>query len=330
MATRALPKSNFFFRGENPKMTRHFSARTIKVITIPISVIVMLTILYSFWDSLDRLKVVNWVLGWTLAIAAVAAFVVSNRVEKLEDDEDTAKQTASDKAIADANKEAAKANEAAGVANKTAGEANERAASLEKEAAKANERAAALEKEAAQARLALEEVRANASAAQIGVKGLEHERIGLLSQEAWNKIAAAPAPSILGGGFALVSSNPNARQLAAQLHAALSKADWRLLQTQFNIPITGVVVLVNSTHSQESKDHGEAMFKNLKDAGVDVELIWKDETPMNLPYWVLVGTPRGLPVAPMPQPGPIVLKETLILGPTPPKTEDKTQEEKKE
>lgn len=75
-------------------MARHFSARTIKAITIPISVIVMFALISSVWNSLETLKTTNYLLGWTLAIAAVAAFIVSTRVETIEGEQEDARNVA--------------------------------------------------------------------------------------------------------------------------------------------------------------------------------------------------------------------------------------------
>jgi hypothetical protein len=118
-------------------MTRHFSARTIKAITIPISVIVMFSLVSTFWESLGSLKSLNYVLGWTLAIAAVAAFIVSNRIEAIEEQQDTEREQAaerlrqqSDERIALANSEAAKANESAAKANEEAAKAQQESLEL--------------------------------------------------------------------------------------------------------------------------------------------------------------------------------------------------------
>lgn len=210
----------------------------------------MVAMTFSIWDSHPRLKSANWLLGCMAAIAAVGAFVVSNRIETLENQQSEERDRA---------------------------EELRRQASDEK-IAELDAARARSDKDAAEARLKL--------------KAIEDERTGLLTQEQWNQIAAAKETSRLGGGIGACSKNPNALELTRQLTGALQQANWAMMESGFDIPIWGVVVLVNSTHAENSKEHGKRLFKVLKNAGVDVELHWNEKTPWNIPFWVLVGNPR--------------------------------------
>src|SRR5688572_12991545 len=65
-------------------ITRHFTTRTTMAVIIAISVIVMVTLVYMLWDSLDYLKQVNKTLGSIVVICGVAVWVISERTETLQ------------------------------------------------------------------------------------------------------------------------------------------------------------------------------------------------------------------------------------------------------
>lgn len=132
------------------------------------------------------------------------------------------------------------------------------------------------------------EERANAAEGRIA--GIEKERLGLLTQEQWEKIASQKAPSRLMVAVGWDSS-PKSQELANQLLGALEAGNWGVWRLpDLGVRSTGVIIGWSGGNAREEHESlAKRLREVLESAGVECEMMDSHETPLNAPLCLLIG-----------------------------------------